>query len=401
MANSSDLAAYIAKKLAEEKSATEESKKIFNDIVMDNLKKRFCEDINAAVKSQYNAEKNSRMVNKFMELAHKITDKLKIQDGISLEAKEAENILYLAIMEAFKEIYVSDKKKPEEPLKIKSYKNADNHLFPLDKVNSAKDLWGLKNNSDGKDVLEFNTNNKSNPQAYTYCNLNFSNLPPETLKNLTPYDKRVHNVVGSIMAELNTNMMTLSQIHKAMGNTGRISKDQSERLNASLEKMAKIRITIDNKEEIKFYKDYDRFSVTENILTFKSVEGYKGKYLTEKVLVFADMPVLVRYAESHKQITKIPLEILQSPISQTEFNIAIEDYLLTSVIRIKEGRQKNCFIKWDTIYDNCDIDPDKKKQFNARGVVKKLLKYYLEQNWIDDYKTDTKGIYINPPKEIQ
>ena len=401
MANNSDLAAYIAKKLEEEKNSKEESKKIFNDTVMDNLKKRITEDVNNAAKGK--TEKNSDMVNKFMELAYKITEKLKIQEGLSIESKEAENILYLAIMEIFGEIYLSNKNKPskEEPLKIKSYKNADKHLFPLDKVNSAKDLWGLKNNSEQKDVLEFNTNNKSNPKAYTYCNLNFSNLPPETLKKLTPYDKRVHNVVGSIMAELNTNMMTLSQIHKTMGNTGRISKNQADKLNDSLEKMAKIRITIDNKEEIKFYKDYDRFSTTENILTFRSVEGYKGKYLTEKVLIFADMPVLVRYAESHKQITKIPLEILQSPISQTEFNIAIEDYLLTSVIRIKEGRQKNSFIKWETIYDNCDIEPDKKKQFNARGVVKKLLEYYQNQNWIDYYKTDSNGIYINPPKELQ
>ncbi len=83
-------------------------------------------------------------------------------------------------------------------------------------------------------------------------------------------------------------------------------------------------VYISNRPETENSKmKYGLFEANENLLMAREVTAkIKGKTI-EDVLEILEKPIIMRLAESRNQITTVPIELLQSPISKTEAHLAI------------------------------------------------------------------------------
>lgn len=252
--------------------------------------------------------------------------------------------------------------------------------------------------------------------------LSFGNDPNiKTTKELNHYDRRLMQAVDTLYTNdaSGQHIYLMGDIYRAMGGKGDIG-NRRDKLNNSLTKQATARVYMDNAAEAKHY-NYPHIEYDGNILYFERIRViYNGQEV--EALHFLRRPVFMELADGRKQITDIPLKVLQSGISQTDDNLRIEDYLLQRIARqkndlrklldqqakkytqerqrkIKEARQLTILL--DTFY--AEIGKAKrKKEIKLRAVktAERYLKHYLSKaggQYISDYKIKDDRIIITLP----
>jgi len=252
--------------------------------------------------------------------------------------------------------------------------------------------------------------------------LSFGNDPNiKTTKELNHYDRRLMQAVDTLYTNdaSGQHIYLMGDIYRAMGGKGDIG-NRREKLNNSLTKQATARVFMDNADEAKHY-NYPHIEYDGNILYFERIRViYNGQEV--EALHFLRRPVFMELADGRKQITDIPLKVLQSGVSQTDDNLRIEDYLLQRIARqkndlrklldqqakkytqerqrkIKEARQLTILL--DTFY--AEIGKAKrKKEIKLRAVktAERYLKHYRSDaggRYIDSYKINDDRIIITLP----
>ena len=252
--------------------------------------------------------------------------------------------------------------------------------------------------------------------------LSFGNDPNiKTTKELNHYDRRLMQAVDTLYTNdaSGQHIYLMGDIYRAMGGKGDIG-NRRDKLNNSLTKQATARVYMDNAAEAKHY-NYPHIEYDGNILYFERIRViYNGQEV--EALHFLRRPVFMELADGRKQITDIPLKVLQSGISQTDDNLRIEDYLLQRIARqkndlrklldqqakkytqerqrkIKEARQLTILL--DTFY--AEIGKAKrKKEIKLRAVktAERYLKHYVSPaggQYISDYKIKDDRIIITLP----
>ena len=264
--------------------------------------------------------------------------------------------------------------------------------FPLDKVNST--LWygfpvgtarGLKAESD-KD-------SKQGKQASILLLLDFTALNGVNIsRELTVYDKWVWNACANLK-EQGHDVITAEQIYKAMGNNGRPNSKTKEKILESVETISRARVTIDNTEEHELYPKYDRLKMTFPLLATEICTAYARGQVVEDAIRIIDAPKLFTFAENRQQVTRLPLNVLASPISKTDDNLLLSDYLLTRISKMRNSRYITRTILLDTIYQKCGIETYKQKQ-RLPEKIERILNHYKAIGWIKDYKLTDREIEI-------
>lgn len=243
----------------------------------------------------------------------------------------------------------------------------------------------------------------------------------KTTKELNHYDRRLMQAVDTLYTNDSSgqHIYLMGDIYRAMGGKGDIG-NRRDRLNDSLTKQATARVYMDNAAEAKHY-NYPHIEYDGNILYFERIRVmYNGQEV--EALHFLRRPVFMELADGRKQITDIPLKVLQSGISQTDDNLRIEDYLLQRIARqkndlrklldqqekkytqdrqrkIKEARRLTILL--DTFYE--EIGKTKKKAIVKSRAVKtaeRYLKHYVSPaggQYISDYKIKDDRIIITLP----
>ena len=267
--------------------------------------------------------------------------------------------------------------------------------WPLDKVNSI--LWRVteRSTSLGVDVANEKVR-KAGIHLPVMYNLDFSELDAledvSLTKNLDPYDKRVYMVVSAYFKN-GSDRITYQQIYKAMGYTGRAGKSDLKKIHESVSKMSRTRIVVDNEVECGRYKRV-RFTYDGALLPMERVAGYVNGQLAESVVHLFREPPLMTFARERKQLTEVSVKLLNSPLSKTNANLQLEDYLISRISHMKHGFL-NCKMTFETIYKNTDITEKKQKQ-RARDKIKQLLDYYRETGFIKGYRLEKDGVLIEP-----
>lgn len=260
-------------------------------------------------------------------------------------------------------------------------KKAESIVYPVDKLNF--NLWqGLESKKYNVGVEKQGSKEKIN----VYFTPKFFGDP------MNAYDKRVYLAVCAL-CEAGNERITAGMIYRAMGGKGRKELKKYEKLKQSIEKMAVVRISINNEQEAIKYK-YRSFCVTNDyLLNCSSVEeielnGGKSDY---SIHIF-EKPVLMRYAEEHKQVTTYTPEQFQIPLSMTEMNCAIDDYLRYRIARAS-GNSVKILLK--TLFEYCNIST-RKERHDAKQRFDTLLKFYAEVKLLQGYtiETDEKEEYI-------
>lgn len=215
-------------------------------------------------------------------------------------------------------------------------------------------------------------------------------------KQLTQFDKRVYIAVSALFNAGNT-VVTLQQIHSAMGNSGGASADQRKKISEALNKMQRALISISNSEEIQAQYNYPRFEYTGMLLPIERVRSIvHGNVVEGAIHIFREPPAMT-FARQRNQITTIPAAVLNSHVSMTNSNLAVEDYLLERISRAKDrtknghGKEK---ILYKTVCDNANATTQKQRQ-RVPPKVRKYLDHYVKTGFIKRYTEEADGVTVS------
>lgn len=262
--------------------------------------------------------------------------------------------------------------------------------MPLDKISHV--AFNDFENTNGQIKLKAERDQDSGKMELNILfSLDFDALPPtvRATKKLTPTDKRIQIAIAALK-EAGNDVISLNQIHKATGNTGKPSSSQIKKYRDSIIKQIGGRISIDNSQEAALY-NYPKFTYTGPLLPVEMITAeINGQLTNEAIHIFREPPIIT-FAKGRKQVTTIKMEVLQSPISKTDANLRIDDYLLERIARAKNGGNNRILYK--TIYENAGITTAKQKQ-RAPEKILKYMDHYKASGFIESYHADKAGITV-------
>lgn len=281
-------------------------------------------------------------------------------------------------------------------------KRAESVEYPTDKPNS--EIWNLFSEDPSGQLSYMIDMYPDQPKtAGMLYSIDFDALSNDAQisKRLEPFDKRVYIAVSALY-NANKNrqgiaIINLTQIYYAMGYTGKPGDADREKINNSLTKMTGARIYIDNADESKLLKGYPHFKYDASLLPMERGTMVINGQLTEAAVKLRQEPPMISFAKDRRQVTTIPVTLLQSPNSKTNANLQIEDYLLERISRAKNAAKKAAAknkkqepaeqkekILLQTLYDRAEITTAKQIQ-RAPAKIKKYLDYYRKQGYITRY----------------
>ena len=276
-------------------------------------------------------------------------------------------------------------------------KRVSNIEYPLDKPNLK--LWGLTEKQSKGDIT-FEMAKRADlrkgislPAGYA---INFDDLSDDIqiTKNLLPFDKLVYIAAGALFNAGN-NIVSLSQFYYVMGYTGTPGDNDREKIYKSITKLRTADIRFDNEKEAAKYK-YPHFRYEGSLFPCEIVDACINGIWTDKAIHIFREPPLITFAKQRDQITTLDIKLLQAPISKTDANLKIQDYLLIRISRAKNDKRSkkhSCRILFETLYKETGITT-KKQIYRAQPKIEKFLQYYQQQDYIARYTTQDDGITI-------
>lgn len=272
-------------------------------------------------------------------------------------------------------------------------KRADILNYPLDKINST--IWNWLELAEGEQLTFAMEKRGSKTQIDAIYSINFDEMGDnlKITKQLDPFDKRVYTAIAALFNAGNP-IVTVTQIYYAMGNSKRPAAHQLQKVYDSVSKMASAKIFLNNADEARRYK-YDAVIYDDYLLPLKKKTAIVNGKLADAAIFLYEEPPLAAFARNRGQITTIPIKLLDSPISKTEVNLAIEDYLLERIAHAKNAKQASCKILYKTLYEHAKIGTAKQRQ-RTPEKVQRYLDHYKAKAHIKDYRQgkDSVTIYL-------
>ena len=224
--------------------------------------------------------------------------------------------------------------------------------------------------------------------AYTLLMLNFDELGNgvKISRELTAYDQQVWNACTNLMIN-NYDIITPSQIYRWMGYEKKMSQTDKDRIMESINTIIRARVSINNENERKLYPKYPEISINEPLLaaTIRTAKYGNNEVTAIKIL---SMPELFGIAEERGQVTTIPFELLEVPISKTDDNLQL----------LKHDSDTSRKILLNAVHSKCKIE-DKKQKQRLPEKLQRILGHYKSIGWIADYNLTDSQIEIKLPQK--
>lgn len=288
-------------------------------------------------------------------------------------------------------------------------KKTDFLEYPVDKPNN--ELWNMLEDADPNGQIKFDLSpSKASFEAPAFYSINFESLEDEAQisKRLTPTDKRIY-IAAAAMWNSGNEVLTLTQLYKVMGNTGRPNGDDLKAIDERITKMNRGHITFDNLGEVEAYKvkgrgkGYPHFKYDGSLLPMERITAEINGQITDAAIHLFREPPLVTFAKQRKQVTTISVKLLQSPINKSDANYQIEDYLIERLSRAKL-KSKSVRILYETLYKHAGIpvkskgkkltETEKKQRQRAPKKINRYLDYYKKQEFISRYTVEEDGVTV-------
>ena len=149
-------------------------------------------------------------------------------------------------------------------------------------------------------------------------------------------------------------------------------------------------------EEAGTYR-YPKFVYKGQLLPTEGIEMIVNGNIVEEAIHLLREPPAMAFAKGRQQVTTIPMKLLQSPLSKTDMNLAVEDYLITRVAHVRRGRGQPRIL-YETVCAAAGVT-DRKQKERVPERVKKILSYWVECSFITDFESDKKGVTVIVSKE--
>lgn len=289
-------------------------------------------------------------------------------------------------------------KKSSTRLPIIKAKRLQEIRYPLDKVNGT--LWaGVLERGIRRELkAETDIDSRKGKQANIYILIDFDELDGVKIsRNLDSYDKRVFIAIANLKRQ-GLDYVTTAQVYRAMGGRGTPSRKDRDKILESVKFISMGRVFIDNSEEAKLYKKYDRIKENFPLLATAIGEGYVNGMLVDDVIQIIEDPRLITFAENRGQIATVPIALLESPISMTAANLTLEDYLFTRIARMRNTPALTRTILFTTIYERCGIK-SKMQKSRLPEKLERILEHYKTEKWIKGYTITDRSIEVETYKK--
>lgn len=234
------------------------------------------------------------------------------------------------------------------------------------------------------------------------CTIDYSKLSKknkEELECLNVFDRAILDVINTVYLYGN-NYITYNNIFRVLCGDDKASLRKAQKveqaISRSISRLRNTDITIDNKEEAKFF-GVDKIYIKRHLL-----EAYETLVIDHgnetKGIVFTDVPIILGYADARKQVdNNFYTSLMNTPISKTVNNIELQNYLARRVIMILRGSITNK-ISCDKMCKELCIVEDTKKETSTQRVKKKkiidkcitILDDWTKKGLIEGYETEGK-----------
>lgn len=244
-----------------------------------------------------------------------------------------------------------------------------------------------------------------NIKAYIWASIqsiqNINGEMKKIMSQLSPVDVRTYITCAALWYAGN-HITTATQIAKLMGNN-KPSPRQIQRINDILTKFT-ARIYLTNKpyyengeliSEGDVKEGYPEFVADEDLLYFRRVRAEINGVVTDAAIQILAEPVIMRFVRQRKQMTTVNLSWLNPPLSLTDDNVRLEDYLLERIARQKHELSKGDTFRIlnKTLFDNCRI-VSRMQKTRAAGKIKTIMDHYKKHDYISDYKLQPDAIEV-------
>lgn len=296
--------------------------------------------------------------------------------------------------------------------------------YPLDKVNRT--IWQLfEEHHTGGQIALRTQKHGSGEKVLIYYSVNFdeellAQQGVKITKRLSPFDKRAYAAAGGLYAEKQGAAFTYTELYRAMGYTGKPGTSDLEKIATSITKMNGAHIYVNNRAEIAANYKYPRFVYDGSLLPMERISAIVNGSVTDAAVHLLREPPMLTFARDRKQITTIGLGVLQTPLSKTEANLALEDYMIERISEAKNKRnalakqiKRRCRteqdridkaqkeqelnaplrIIYETIYENVGITT-KMQKTRAPAKIIRLLSHYKQCGYISDFCEEKDGVTI-------
>ena len=281
---------------------------------------------------------------------------------------------------------------PPEKIPTVKIKRAELVEYPLDKINST--IWQLLEQDTGGQIqIKAEKNGSKKPLNILYS-IDFEDLGQGVTitKRLMPFDKRVYIAISALFNAGN-DRITLSQIYYAMGYTGTPAAKHLEKINDAITKMNGAKVYVNNKSEAASY-NYPVFVYDGSLLPFERIQAIVNGQLTDAAIHLFREPPIITFAKQRKQVTTFEVALLQSPISKTDANLQIDDYLIERICKAQNRKNAHSEkILYATLYTHAGITTKKQKQ-RAPEKIKTYLDHYKSCGKIKHYTMAADGVTV-------
>ena len=272
-------------------------------------------------------------------------------------------------------------------------------ITPIDKVsNNAFNGKGTLYKENGVNVRI--SGRKSKNEILSFVRLDYSDnaIQISGKKELTPYDREVHDALVTLYIDGGNEYITHQMIYRAMtGNPeAKLTPKQREDISSSLDKLMYSKLVIKASDaECKAY-GFDKWTNESTVIDGrKSTVIMKGEVIETYHLL--SEPALYTYAKFKKQICRLDIKLLNSPVNKNEENITLQGSLLRHINGIKRGKISPTIL-YETIYKQLGIQAQassdgalRKKKLKVRNTVKKILDYLKAHDFIKNYTENIDG----------
>lgn len=271
-----------------------------------------------------------------------------------------------------------------------------NYITPIDKLSNKLFAGEL---SEKLKSLAMERRGSKN-QINTFASIDFdtldSNVQITGVKELTAYDRQVHDAIITLYIEGANSHITPQMIFQVM--TGdpkaRITPRQTKLISNSSSKFLHSKITIDATQDAKAY-GFDKFKYEGNLISGEKVTATLNGTPMECLRILRT-PILYEYANKKNQIGRFDIKLLDTPINKNEEVIILQGYLFRRILSIKGSSKLSHKILYETVFKQINMTTSsdgalRKKKLVVRKHVKSILNYWKEKNFIKDYKETPKG----------
>lgn len=209
-------------------------------------------------------------------------------------------------------------------------------------------------------------------------------------REIDSYDQRVYDAICTLY-DCGNKIITITQIYRTMGGKGNPAKSDLQKINNSIVKLWSTKVFVDETKDYEEYLPKDgKIKHRGRILNISFKDAYIHNKYVESAIVFLEEPYLLNFSKRRKQIEAIPRNVIENDKRMTNKNLAIENYLLTRISRMKSAKRNNKTntsnrILFDKIIEKAH---EKNKPDRVITTARDYLEHYKSDSvkWIVGYK---------------